>query len=124
MKLPFPFFQPSPYYIGSWNLYCAVADADTMALDDMQRDEVFNRDNIPTWLSYAGYAALSLIAVIAIPIMFREVRWYYVVVAYALAPALGFCNAYGTGLTDMNMGYNYARSRYSCWRRGRGKTVA
>lgn len=86
-----------------------VADADTMALDDMQRDEVFNRDNIPTWLSYAGYAALSLIAVIAIPIMFREVRWYYVVVAYALAPALGFCNAYGTGLTDMNMGYNYGK---------------
>jgi len=86
-----------------------VADADTMALDDMQRDEVFSRDNIPTWLSYTGYAALSVIAVIVIPIMFREVKWYYVILAYVLAPALGFCNAYGTGLTDMNMGYNYGK---------------
>src|SRR5438552_4061749 len=80
-----------------------------MALDDMQRDEVFNRDNIPTWLAYTGYALLGVIAVVAIPFMFREVRWYYVVVAYVLAPALGFCNAYGTGLTDMNMGYNYGK---------------
>ncbi|WVZ86594.1 hypothetical protein U9M48_033348 [Paspalum notatum var. saurae] len=86
-----------------------VADADTMALDDIQRNEVFNRDNIPTWLAYTGYALLSLIAVIVIPTMFREVKWYYVIFAYVLAPALGFCNAYGTGLTDMNMGYNYGK---------------
>ncbi|WVZ86591.1 hypothetical protein U9M48_033346 [Paspalum notatum var. saurae] len=86
-----------------------VADADTMALDEVQRNEVFNRDNIPTWLAYTGYALLSVIAVIVIPTMFREVRWYYVIVAYMLAPALGFCNAYGTGLTDMNMGYNYGK---------------
>ncbi|KAG2573684.1 probable metal-nicotianamine transporter YSL16 [Panicum virgatum] len=86
-----------------------VADADTMALDDLQRDEVFNKDNIPTWLAYTGYAVLGVIAVIIIPVMFRQVRWYYVVVAYLLAPVLGFCNAYGTGLTDMNMGYNYGK---------------
>ncbi|CAL5030759.1 unnamed protein product [Urochloa decumbens] len=86
-----------------------VADADSMALDALQRDEVFIRDNIPTWLAYTGYALLSVIAVIIIPVMFREVRWYYVIVAYLMAPALGFCNAYGTGLTDMNMGYNYGK---------------
>ncbi|CAL5026192.1 unnamed protein product [Urochloa decumbens] len=86
-----------------------VADADVMALDALQRDEVFIRDNIPTWLAYTGYALLSVIAVIIIPVMFREVRWYYVIVAYLMAPALGFCNAYGTGLTDMNMGYNYGK---------------
>ncbi|XP_062184589.1 probable metal-nicotianamine transporter YSL16 [Phragmites australis] len=86
-----------------------VANADTMALDDMQRNEVFNRDNIPTWLAYSGYAVLSVIAVVTIPFMFRQVKWYYVIVAYVLAPALGFCNAYGAGLTDMNMGYNYGK---------------
>ncbi|KAF8776208.1 hypothetical protein HU200_003743 [Digitaria exilis] len=86
-----------------------VADVDSMALDDMQRDEVFIKDNIPTWLAYTGYALLSLIAVIIIPIMFRQVKWYYVIAAYLMAPALGFCNAYGTGLTDMNMGYNYGK---------------
>ncbi|KZV17217.1 hypothetical protein F511_04018 [Dorcoceras hygrometricum] len=36
-------------------------------------------------------------------------KWYYVVVAYLLAPSLSFCNAYGAGLTDMNMAYNYGK---------------
>lgn len=31
------------------------------------------------------------------------------IIAYVLAPALGFCNAYGAGLTDMNMAYNYGK---------------
>ncbi|KAI5010597.1 hypothetical protein ZWY2020_012734 [Hordeum vulgare] len=86
-----------------------VADEDSVAIDDLQRNEVFNRDNIPAWVAYAGYALLSAVAVMAIPLMFREVKWYFVVIAYLLAPALGFCNAYGTGLTDMNMGYNYGK---------------
>ncbi|CAM8976509.1 unnamed protein product [Rhodiola kirilowii] len=41
--------------------------------------------------------------------MFHELKWYYALVAYMIAPALGFCNAYGAGLTDMNMGYNYGK---------------
>ena len=41
--------------------------------------------------------------------MFRQVKWYYVVVAYVLAPVLGFSNAYGTGLTDINTSYNYGK---------------
>jgi OPT family oligopeptide transporter len=86
-----------------------VADADSVPLDDMQRNEVFNRDSIPSWWTYVGYVVLSAVAVAAIPLMFRQVKWYYVVIAYLLAPALGFCNAYGTGLTDMNMGYNYGK---------------
>jgi hypothetical protein len=42
-----------------------VADADS-AIDDMQRNEVFNRDNIPSWVTYAGYVLLSAIAVVAL----------------------------------------------------------
>ncbi|XVF51225.1 hypothetical protein PTKIN_Ptkin04bG0167400 [Pterospermum kingtungense] len=41
--------------------------------------------------------------------MFPQLKWYYVVVAYVLAPSLAFCNAYGVGLTDMNMAYNYGK---------------
>lgn len=80
-----------------------------VAIDDMQRNEVFNKDYIPNWLAYTGYALLSIIAIIVIPIMFRQVKWYYVIVAYVLAPVLGFSNAYGTGLTDINMSYNYGK---------------
>jgi len=87
-----------------------VADeGNTAAIDDLRRDEVFNRDSIPAWLAYAGYAVISAVAVLAIPMMFRQVRWYYVVAAYPLAPVLGFSNSYGAGLTDINMGYSYGQ---------------
>ncbi|KAI4977625.1 hypothetical protein ZWY2020_008512 [Hordeum vulgare] len=84
-------------------------DEDIPVLDDLHRNEVFMEDSLPSWLAYSGYVALSVAAVIVIPLMFREMKWYYVVIAYLLAPALGFCNAYGAGLTDMNMAYNYGK---------------
>ncbi|KAL0321588.1 UNVERIFIED_CONTAM: putative metal-nicotianamine transporter YSL9 [Sesamum calycinum] len=39
----------------------------------------------------------------------KAAEMYYVLVAYILAPSLSFCNAYGAGLTDMNMAYNYGK---------------
>jgi len=88
----------------------AVADLDNAAaVDDLRRDEVFNRDSIPARLAYAGYALTSAAAAVTIPVMFQQVRWYYVVAAYALAPVLGFSNSYGAGLTDINMGYSYGK---------------
>ncbi|KAG9452610.1 hypothetical protein H6P81_005514 [Aristolochia fimbriata] len=77
--------------------------------DEVHRNETFMKDNIPIWMACIGYAFFSIISVIAIPRMFPEMRWYYVVIAYLFAPALGFCNAYGAGLTDMNMAYNYGK---------------
>ncbi|CAL5020595.1 unnamed protein product [Urochloa decumbens] len=88
-----------------------VSDSDNAAAaaEERRRDEAFNRDSIPAWLAYAGYALMSVIAVVTMPMMFRQVRWYYVVAAYALAPVLGFSNSYGAGLTDINMGYSYGK---------------
>ncbi|KAK1297631.1 putative metal-nicotianamine transporter YSL9 [Acorus calamus] len=91
------------------NIKTAAVEQQNRSLDDLQRNEIFMKDNIPIWLAYSGYAAFSIVSIIAIPYMFPEVRWYYVVIAYFLAPALGFCNAYGAGLTDMNMAYNYGK---------------
>ncbi|KVI07626.1 Oligopeptide transporter OPT superfamily [Cynara cardunculus var. scolymus] len=56
-----------------------------------------------------GYVIFSVVSIIIIPIMFPELKWYFVLVAYVIAPSLGFCNAYGAGLTDMNMAYNYGK---------------
>lgn len=81
----------------------------TETLDDIRRNEVFIRDSIPLWIACTGYAFFSVISIIVIPFMFPELKWYYVVVAYILAPSLSFCNAYGAGLTDMNMAYNYGK---------------
>lgn len=79
------------------------------AVDDLQRDEMFARERIPIWIACAGYVFFAVIAVIVIPLMFPQLKWYYVVFAYILAPSLSFCNAYGAGLTDMNMAYNYGK---------------
>ncbi|KAJ8446250.1 hypothetical protein Cgig2_016021 [Carnegiea gigantea] len=78
-------------------------------LNDPQRNEVFLRERIPIWVAFAGYTVFSVISIIVIPLMFSELKWYYVVIAYLLAPSLSFCNAYGAGLTDMNMAYNYGK---------------
>ncbi|CAN0878995.1 Metal-nicotianamine transporter YSL3 [Linum grandiflorum] len=79
-------------------------------VDDLRRDEVFARETIPIWAACIGYLAFSIISIVVVPLMFPELKWYYVVIAYVLAPSLGFCNAYGAGLTDMNMAYNYGKA--------------
>ncbi|XP_010267463.1 PREDICTED: metal-nicotianamine transporter YSL3-like [Nelumbo nucifera] len=86
-----------------------VADHGSQPLDDLQRNELFVRERIPLWLAFVGYVTFSIISTILIPLMFPELKWYYVVLAYIFAPSLSFCNAYGAGLTDMNMAYNYGK---------------
>ncbi|KAH9614982.1 hypothetical protein KSS87_015395 [Heliosperma pusillum] len=89
----------------------AVLDIDgkSKATSILKQNELFERESIPMWIAGSGYLVFSLISVIALPIMFHEIKWYYIVVAYILAPSLAFCNAYGAGLTDMNMAYNYGK---------------
>lgn len=70
---------------------------------------MFIRETIPLWVACVGYILFSIISIIAIPLMFPQLKWYYVLVAYIFAPSLSFCNAYGAGLTDMNMAYNYGK---------------
>ncbi|XP_044461801.1 metal-nicotianamine transporter YSL2-like [Mangifera indica] len=77
--------------------------------DDLHRNEMFIRESIPMWVACVGYAIFSITSIIVIPLMFPELKWYFVLVAYILAPSLSFCNAYGAGLTDMNMAYNYGK---------------
>ncbi|RZC85754.1 hypothetical protein C5167_026426 [Papaver somniferum] len=86
-----------------------VADGSIQYLEDRQRNELFVRESIPIWIACVGYVLFSIVSIIAIPFMFPQLKWYYVVVAYVLAPFLGFSNAYGAGLTDMNMAYNYGK---------------
>lgn len=61
------------------------------------------------WIAVVGYTVFGIITVIGVPFIFPELKWYYVVVAYIFAPSLAFCNAYGSGLTDFNMAYNYGK---------------
>ncbi|XWS48744.1 hypothetical protein CRYUN_Cryun13aG0102500 [Craigia yunnanensis] len=76
---------------------------------DLKQNEVFLGETIPMWIGIVGYVILSIMSIIVIPIMFPQLKWYYVVVSYILAPSLAFFHAYGAGLTDMNMAYNYGK---------------
>ncbi|KAK9214372.1 hypothetical protein WN944_006363 [Citrus x changshan-huyou] len=91
------------------NINTTSDNQNSQSLDDLQRNEIFIRESIPLWLACAGYIIFSIISIIIIPLMFPQLKWYFVVVAYLLAPILSFCNAYGAGLTDMNMAYNYGK---------------
>lgn len=92
------------------NQNLATAEEDqSKTLEDKRQNEVFLGENIPMWIGLAGYGLFSVMSIIVIPFMFPELKWYFVLVAYILAPSLAFCNAYGAGLTDINMAYNYGK---------------
>ncbi|XP_023541554.1 metal-nicotianamine transporter YSL3-like [Cucurbita pepo subsp. pepo] len=105
------YFTASSMYAKATNKKLKTFPDDNLVqtFDDHRRNEVFLRDGIPIWVAVIGYVCFSIVSIIVIPIMFPEVKWYYIVVAYTLAPSLSFCNAYGAGLTDMNMAYNYGK---------------
>ncbi|KAL3817872.1 hypothetical protein ACJIZ3_003777 [Penstemon smallii] len=88
---------------------CGVNQQDKKTLNDLKKDEIFMREKIPLWFGVLGYITLALISVVAIPFIFPELKWYFVLLAYVFAPSLAFCNAYGAGLTDINMSYNYGK---------------
>ncbi|XP_073297716.1 metal-nicotianamine transporter YSL3-like [Primulina huaijiensis] len=87
----------------------SVSDHKNQSLYNRKQNEIFTREGIPLWMACVGYIFFSVISIIVIPLMFPQLKWYYVLVAYVLAPSLSFCNAYGAGLTDMNMAYNYGK---------------
>ncbi|KAJ9173773.1 hypothetical protein P3X46_016878 [Hevea brasiliensis] len=93
----------------SSNLNTEALDDPHKSLDDLKQNEFFLREKIPMWIGAVGYVLFSIISIIAVPIIFPQLKWYYVVVSYILAPSLAFCNAYGAGLTDINMAYNYGK---------------
>ncbi|KAJ8760785.1 hypothetical protein K2173_021823 [Erythroxylum novogranatense] len=106
------YFAASTIHAKAKNSYprpSAASAHKNQLLDDLKRNEVFTRESVPMWVACLGYISFSIISIIVIPLMFSELKWYYVLVAYIFAPSLSFCNAYGAGLTDMNMAYNYGK---------------
>ncbi|XP_074581563.1 putative metal-nicotianamine transporter YSL12 [Curcuma longa] len=86
-----------------------MAKQPIVSYDDGRRAEVFLKDQIPKWVAIVGYSMVSLVSIITLPHIFPPLKWYFILVAYALAPVLAFCNAYGCGLTDWNMASTYGK---------------
>ncbi|XP_028786145.1 probable metal-nicotianamine transporter YSL6 [Neltuma alba] len=77
--------------------------------EQRRRDEIFLKDPIPFWFASSGYVCLAAISVATIPMIFPPLKWYLVLCSYILAPALAFCNSYGTGLTDCSLASTYGK---------------
>lgn len=88
-----------------------VLDGESSKLltEQKRRDEVFLKDRIPSWVAASGYVGLAAISTVTMPLIFPPLKWYLVLGSYIIAPALAFCNSYGTGLTDWSLASTYGK---------------
>ncbi|XVE49756.1 hypothetical protein DITRI_Ditri01bG0107100 [Diplodiscus trichospermus] len=84
-------------------------DAQIANYDERRRTEFFLKDQIPNKIAISGYIILAIVAIITVPFIFHQLKWYHILIAYAIAPVLAFCNAYGCGLTDWSLASNYGK---------------
>lgn len=84
-------------------------DDSKLLFQEKRRDEIFLKDKIPFWFAASGYVGLAAISTATIPIIFPPMKWYLVLCSYVIAPALAFCNSYGTGLTDWSLATTYGK---------------
>lgn len=79
------------------------------SFDDRRRAQVFLRDQILNSVMIGSYILLAAISTIVIPHLYPQLRYYHVALTYLAAPVFSFCNAYGYGITDMNLSSTYAK---------------
>ena len=89
----------------------ALADSESskLLMQRKKQDEIFLKDQIPSWVAASGYVGLAAISTATIPVLFPALKWYLVLSSYIIAPALAFCNSYGTGLTDWSLASTYGK---------------
>ncbi|GMP26824.1 hypothetical protein CsSME_00003103 [Camellia sinensis var. sinensis] len=81
----------------------------TVSYDDQRRTQLFLKDEIPACFAVVGYVGIAIISTATLPHIFHQLKWYYIVVIYAFAPTMAFCNAYGCGLTDWSLASTYGK---------------
>ncbi|KAM7475259.1 hypothetical protein LguiB_022502 [Lonicera macranthoides] len=80
-----------------------------LSYDTQRRTQLFLKDQIPTWFAASGYIAIGAISSGVLPLIFPELKWYYIIVICIFAPTLAFCNAFGCGLTDWSLASTYGK---------------
>ncbi|KAI4307733.1 hypothetical protein L6164_030889 [Bauhinia variegata] len=81
----------------------------SISYDDQRRTQLFLKDQIPPWIAILGYVSIAIVSAATLPHIFHQLKWYYIVVIYVVAPILAFCNAYGCGLTDWSLASTYGK---------------
>ncbi|XAR73636.1 hypothetical protein NMG60_11007674 [Bertholletia excelsa] len=81
----------------------------SLSFDEQRRTQLFLKEEIPPCFAVVGYVGIAIISTVTLPHIFVPLKWYYIVVVYAIAPVLAFCNAYGSGLTDWSLASTYGK---------------
>ncbi|KAF3794965.1 putative metal-nicotianamine transporter [Nymphaea thermarum] len=81
----------------------------SMNSEDRRRIEFFMKDGIPLPYAIVGYVAIMAVATPILPRIIPQLKWYYILVMYLIAPALAFSNSYGCGLTDWSLASTYGK---------------
>ncbi|THG07628.1 hypothetical protein TEA_024200 [Camellia sinensis var. sinensis] len=84
-------------------------ESSKLLMEKRKQDEVFLKDSIPSWFAVSGYVGLAAVSTATLPTIFPPLKWYLVLCSYIFAPALAFCNSYGTGLTDWSLASTYGK---------------
>ncbi|KAL4619152.1 hypothetical protein ACB092_06G059400 [Castanea dentata] len=81
----------------------STAGSSALEIEEQFRTQNFLNDKFSTKYSFAVCAALMLVSIIVLPIIFPQVKWYYVVVMYILCPLFAFSKIHAQGATDMTI---------------------
>ncbi|KAJ7942415.1 Oligopeptide transporter [Quillaja saponaria] len=85
-------------------------ESSKLVTEQRRRDEIFFKGQDTLLVcSFRVMWVLAAISTATIPLIFPPLKWYLVLCTYILAPALAFCNSYGTGLTDWNLTFHYGK---------------
>lgn len=91
------------------NLNAAEQQKAMQSFDDRRRAQVFVRDHIPNSVSILCYILLAVVSTITIPYLYPQIKPHHVTLIYLAAPVFAFCDAYGFGVTDMNLSSTYGK---------------
>lgn len=78
-------------------------------IDEQFRTQNFLKDPLSTKYAMAGCVTLVVISTVALPLIFPQVKWYYVLSMYIICPIFAFCKTHAAGYTDMNIASNLGK---------------
>jgi OPT oligopeptide transporter protein len=90
-------------------------ESSKLLMEENLRNSTFIKDSIPSWFVAADYVTLVAVSTATIPSIFPQVKWYLILISYIIAPALAFCNSYGTGLTNWSLASAYGKIGLFGW---------
>ncbi|KAF2299285.1 hypothetical protein GH714_031293 [Hevea brasiliensis] len=61
-------------------------NSETINYNEERRTEFFLKDQMPNWVAFLGYIGLAVISIVTVPLIFHQLKWYHILVAFVIAP--------------------------------------